>query len=317
MAFSQLVREELVRSPLPVCASCLRAELAAIIHIAGSIHLTGHEQLSLSVTLETAGVARRFLQLMKEATGLESEVRMESLERLGRRHRYTIHISSQTGLHRFLQKIGLLDEKLRPESSIQAKDAATNCCRASFLKGAFLAGGSITAPEKKTYHLEIVVANEAFAEGLAYLMDLLGLKAKISLRKEHFVVYLKEGEAIARLLTLIDAHSAVIRLEEARVIKGMRGDVNRLVNCETANLEKTLAAAWEQVELITRFQRTRRLEELPQSLYDIARLRLENPESSLKELGESHSPPLSKSAVNHRLRQLREHLKNDDYEAGN
>jgi DNA-binding protein WhiA len=316
MAFSQLVREELVRSPLPACVSCIRAELAAMLHISGSIHLTGQEQLALSVTLDTAGGARRFVRLMKQSSSLIAEIRVETFERLGHHHRYTIHISSQPGLNYFLQKLGLLDRELRPESSIRAELVTTKCCRASFIKGAFLAGGSITAPEKKTYHLEIVTVSEEFAEGLAHVMNLLGLKARVSLRKERYMVYLKEGEAIARLLTLINAHGAVLHMEETRVIKGMRGDVNRLVNCETANLEKTLVAAWEQVELITRFQLTRRLEELLPSLHDIARLRLEYPEASLKELGEYHSPPLSKSAVNHRLRQLREHLKNNDYEAG-
>ncbi|HEY8462497.1 MAG TPA: DNA-binding protein WhiA, partial [Bacillota bacterium] len=187
------------------------------------------------------------------------------------------------------------------------------CCRAAFLRGAFLAGGSITDPQKKTYHLEIVTQSEDFANGLVYLMSLFHLKAKLSSRKGQFPVYLKDSEAIGKFLSLIKAHHGLIKLEEVKVIKELRGEVNRLVNCETANLGKSLAAAWKQIEMIREFG----IQRLPENLRSVALVRLEHPEASLRELGEYHSPPLSKSAVNHRLRQIREYIKKITEKAGN
>jgi DNA-binding protein WhiA len=183
------------------------------------------------------------------------------------------------------------------------------CCRASFLRGAFLAGGSVTDPQKKTYHLELVTQNEGFAGALVYLMNLAQINAKISQRKNQFMVYLKDSETISRFLSVINAHHGLIKMEEVKVIKGLRGEVNRLVNCETANLGKTLSAAWQQVELIENLIHTTGYTALPEILRETAALRLEYPEASLKELGEHHHPPVSKSAVNHRLRQLREYAK--------
>jgi cell division protein WhiA len=314
--FSQSVRDELARNALTHCQGCIKAELAGIIQMAGSIHLSGQEKLSLSVTTESAGVTRRTVILIKASYHLNSEVRVEQHEKLGRHHRYCLLISSQPALTDMLYELGMMTREHLLEGSINPYLVKENCCRASFLRGAFLAGGSITDPQKKTYHLELVTQNEEFADGLAYLMNLLGLKAKICQRKTSFLVYLKECEAIVRFLSLMNAYSAVIKLEEVRVIKGMRGEVNRRVNCETANLEKTLSASWELVDLINKLKCRGGLGILPSHLRSTAELRLEYPEATLKELGEYHLPPISKSAVNHRLRLIRQVVKNFTEEAG-
>ncbi|HYH03164.1 MAG TPA: DNA-binding protein WhiA [Bacillota bacterium] len=311
-SFSQQVRDELTRFSLPECKNCIKAELAAILHISGSIHLTGNQKIAFSVSTEAAGVARRAFKLLKIPYNLQSEIRVEQLGKLGKLHRYSLYIPAQKGLSEMLYELGVLTRERDIEHNIRSELVRDLCCRASFLRGAFLAGGSITDPQKKTYHLEIVTQNEAFANGLVYLMSLFQLNAKVSLRKEQFPVYLKDSEAIGKFLSLINAHHGLIKMEEVKVIKGLRGEVNRLVNCETANLGKALSAAWKQVELIREMGTNR----LPPGLHETAELRLQYPEASLKELGEYHLPPLSKSAVNHRLRLIREYAKKFTEQAG-
>jgi DNA-binding protein WhiA len=314
--FSQTVRDEVARSPISDCQNCIKAELSAIFHVAGSIHIGGQQKLSLSLATEAAGVVRRVVRLLKASYDLESEVQVRQIEKLGKLHRYDLMISPQPGLIEMLYDLGMLTREHTLDGNIKPELLKKNCCRASFLKGTFLAGGSVTDPQKKTYHLEMVTHNEEFAEGLVYLMNLQGMKAKVAIRKDQHLAYLKDSTAIVRFLSLIDAHTAVIKLEEVKVIKGMRGEVNRIVNCETANLEKTLSAAWEQVEMINDLIRRSGLRELPSNLRKTAELRLAYPEATLQELGEYHSPPISKSAVNHRLRQIREYAKNFFGEAG-
>jgi DNA-binding protein WhiA len=308
-SFSQQVRDELARSPFSECTGCIKAELAAILHISGSIHLTGKEKVAFSVTTESAGVARRSLKLLKLTYNLKSEIRVEQMEKLGKLHRYSLFIGAQQGLVEMLYDLGVLTRERVIEEDIPPELVRKSCCRASFLRGAFLAGGSVTDPQKKTYHLELVTQNEGFAGALVYLMNLAQINAKISQRKNQFMVYLKDSETISRFLSVINAHHGLIKMEEVKVIKGLRGEVNRLVNCETANLGKTLSAAWQQVELIENLIHTTGYTALPEILRETAALRLEYPEASLKELGEHHHPPVSKSAVNHRLRQLREYAK--------
>jgi DNA-binding protein WhiA len=309
-SFSQQVREELVRLEFPRCHDCIKAELAAVLHICGSLHLSGHRQMAFSISTESAGVARRMVKLLKITYQLTAEIRVEQLGKLGKLHRYSIFIPPQNDLAVMLQELGVFSRELEIEDGIKPEVVRNQCCRSSFLRGVFLAGGSITDPQKKTYHLEIVTRNEGFANGLVYLMNLARLNGKIGHRKEQFLVYLKDGDTIGRFLTLINAHHGLIRLEEVRVIKGLRGEVNRLVNCETANLGKSLSAAWQQVESIEALHRHSQFKGLSDNLRQTAALRLEYPEASLKELGEYHIPPISKSAVNHRLRLIREFAKN-------
>jgi DNA-binding protein WhiA len=309
-SFSQQVREELIRYQFSNCRNCIKAELAAVLHICGSLHLSGRQQVAFSVSTESAGVARRTVKLLKITYRLTAEIRVEQLGKLGKLHRYSLFIPSQKGLAEMLQELGVFSRELEIEDGIKPEIVRKPCCRASFLRGAFLAGGSITDPQKKTYHLEIVTRNEGFAGGLVYLMNLAKVNGKIASRKEQFMVYLKDSEAIGKFLTLINAYHALTYLEEVRVIKGLRGEVNRLVNCETANLGKSLSAAWQQVELIEALRRQPVFFSLSANLQQTAALRLQHPDASLKELGEYHTPPISKSAVNHRLRLIRELAKN-------
>jgi len=177
------------------------------------------------------------------------------------------------------------------------------CCRKAFLRGAFLAGGSISDPEK-TYHLELTSRTRLQAQQLSRILGTFKLKARIIMRKGSFVTYLKEGENIVDFLNIIGAHSALMELENVRILKGMRNTVNRIVNCETANLEKTVNASIRQVENIKYIAENIGFDTLPESLRDIAELRLEYNDANLVELGQLLTPPIGKSGVNHRLRKL-------------
>lgn len=177
------------------------------------------------------------------------------------------------------------------------------CCRRAFIRGAFLAAGSISAPEK-FYHFEIVCPTEPKAEQLKNIIATFDIEAKIVLRKKYYVVYIKEGSQIVDILNVMEAPVSLMELENIRIVKEMRGSVNRQVNCETANINKTVSAAVKQIEDIRFIQSVAGLSGLPENLQEMARIRLERPEATLKELGEALEPPVGKSGVNHRLRKL-------------
>ena len=177
------------------------------------------------------------------------------------------------------------------------------CCRKAWLRGAFLGGGSINRPEVE-YHLELVTQNEGFAGTLTAALKSFGLTSGRTTRKQDTVVYLKEGDAITSFLGVVGAHEALLEFENVRIVKGMRNQVNRLVNCETANLAKTVNAAVRQIEGIRLLISRRGIDSLPRSLKAVAELRLANPEATLQELVEAYDGGISRSGLSHRLRAL-------------
>ena len=178
-----------------------------------------------------------------------------------------------------------------------------SCCRRAFIRGAFLSAGSMSDPEK-SYHFEIVCATEKKATQLMEIINSFDIDAKIVPRKKNYVVYVKEGAQIVDMLNIMEAHVALMNLENVRILKEMRNSVNRQVNCETANINKTVNAAVKQIEDINYIQETVGLESLPANLQEIAEVRLKYPEAALKELGTFLEPTVGKSGVNHRLRKI-------------
>ena len=179
------------------------------------------------------------------------------------------------------------------------------CCRRAFLRGAFQAAGSMSDPQK-SYHFEIVCSSPEAARQIRDVICGFGLDAKIVQRKKSFVVYLKEGSQIVDILNVMEAHVSLMELENVRILKEMRNSVNRQVNCETANINKTVSAAVKQIEDITYLRDTVGFDSLPENLVEAASARLEHPDATLKELGEALDPPVGKSGINHRLRRLSE-----------
>lgn len=297
MTYALQTKNELARLSLgKVC--CRGAELTAFIHLGGNLQLSG-QRLSLNVVTSNAAVARRLFVLFKRTFNFSApEVLVLKKIRLRKNKAYLVRIDDSPKLRELVQRLGLLRGD-RP-SALPAK---RKCCRRSALRAAFLIAGSLSHPEN-SYHLEIYTDYQHQAEELAALMLSFGLTPKTTRRKKGFLVYLKESDQIGEFLNIIGAHNTLLDFENIRILKGLRNRVNRLVNFETANVNKTVDAALKQAEAIHFLCRQPVWQALPPSLRDLAELRLEHPEASLLELGEMLSPPLSKSGVNHRMRKL-------------
>lgn len=304
--FSTSIRAELARlHPREHC--CARAELAGILRAGGSLHLLGNRRFAFSAQTEQPDVARKVVMLLRSVAGLPAEVVVEEHAALGRHRSYHVQPSASPETKRLLTELGILDAEGRILGELPSHLLQPQCCRASFLRGAYLMRGSVCDPRGNSYHLEIVANTEDLALGLCYLLNLARLKAHLAERKEKQVVYLKDADDIAGFLSLAGANAGRLAFEEVRVLKEVRGGVNRLVNAETANLDKSAAAAVEQIRLIEALQRKGVLSGLPEPLRAVAEARLANPDVTLAELGRLLVPPVSKSAVNHRLRGLRQY----------
>ena len=226
---------------------------------------------------------------------------------LKRNNSYVLIVTSEMGSENLLRELGILEPgdgfytvNKVPENLLQNEE-----CIRSFIRGAFIGGGSISDPGKN-YHMEFVTNNEDFAKSLKDLINKLGFNCKVVSRKNNFVVYLKESEQISDLLSIIGAHNALLSLQNTKIVKAMRNNVNRIVNCETANLSKIVNASVRQIENIKLIQDTIGISSLPENLQEIARIRLECEDMTLKELGEMLEHPIGKSGVNHRLRKIEE-----------
>ena len=306
MSFSSRAKNELCHI-MDQRSCCSLAELAALIQICGTIHLGGRKRVSLRVTTENAAIARRIYLLLKGQYNVQTEVMVRKNQRLRKNNNYYLVLSNDQQVMKILQDTGIIKGKnegrLWINRTIDPKLIKKRCCKRAYIRGAFLGGGSVSDPEK-IYHLEIVTHNDSYANSLCSLINQFGLSAKTIERKNNFVVYLKEGEHIVNLLNIIGAHTALLDLENIRIYKDMRNNINRIVNCETANLSKTINAAVRQIENIKYIEEHHGLSKLSPSLREVAELRLNNPDASLKELGEMLNPPIGKSGVNHRLRKL-------------
>jgi cell division protein WhiA len=303
VSFTAEVKEELSRiEPKRQC--CLKAELAALVRIEGTLHITGRERYRLEIATETAPVARKTIKLLHGLYDLKTELTVRRSV-LHKTNNYLITVVSQPRLPQALNELGILDDALTLTYGISPRLVRRDCCAIAYLRGAFLGGGFVADPHGD-FHFELTAETVEMAEDLRALMGRFGIHAKVTQRRGLHAVYLKGAEPIVTFLALVGAHRALLRTEDVRIVKSMRNDVNRLVKAETANLQKSAQAAMVQIEAIRMLEATRGLESLPRALRELAALRLEHPEVSLRELGELADPPLSKSAVYHRIRRIEE-----------
>jgi DNA-binding protein WhiA len=304
MSFSSEVKEELSRQ-ISTSRHCGLAELAVILGFLG--HLEKNTQgESLLVYTENIGLAKKYFTLIKKIFGIQAEVSVQENRRLHKNRTCMIMVKDTQKTERILRAIkwiGQDGKSIRQEALVDGVLIKNACCRRSFLRGAFLAAGSMSDPEK-SYHFEITCSKIEQAKQLVEIMKSFTLLAKIVRRKKYFVVYFKEGAQIVDVLNVMEAHTALLRLENVRIVKEMRNFVNRQVNCETANISKTVHAAIAQVKDIKFIEQTTGLSYLSDGLREMAKLRLLYPEMPLKELGTLLNPPVGKSGVNHRLRKL-------------
>lgn len=304
MSFSAKVKGELGRYTEMSKEEAL-AQISAMMKVSGTIAFNG-KGLSFKITTENPTSARLVFTLLKEHFHIHSKLMVKKSNSLKKNNIYMVVIDEEMGVRELLKETGIfkeVDGGITLDYRIDEKMVETDDEKRAYIRGAFLGGGSVTNPEKN-YHLEFVTHSEEYAHDLCELINSCGLNSKVIQRKNSFIVYIKEGEQIVDILNIMGAHSCLLELENIRIMKEMRNNVNRLVNCETANLSKTVNAAVRQVESIKLIQSKIGLKRLPQNLREIAELRLEYPDESLKELGEMLTPPVGKSGVNHRLRKI-------------
>lgn len=281
MSFSREVKEELA-GHISSARHCRMAELAAMMSFAGQYGRDSRGLYTVGFQIENEDVLRKGFTLLEKTYNIEKNVGLTEEEMQG-----------------FYRDLG----DLRGETD--ARFLERSCCRRAFLRGAFLCAGSISDPEKG-YHLEFVCTEETKARQLRQVIQGFDIEAKIVPRKKYHVVYIKEGAGIVDLLNVMGAHVALMNLENLRILKEMRNSINRRVNCETANITKTVNAANRQIVDILFLRDHYGLQKLPPALREMAQVRLEYPDAPLKELGELLEPPVGKSGVNHRLRKLSE-----------
>lgn len=298
MSFSNDVKNELSRIETNDVAGD-KAELLGLLRMSGAIVIRGMN-VGIHFSTENAALARRALQLLKSNYQVQTEVVITRSRRLKKNNRYQVQVIPSPQVSTALFELQLLSV----ESDLKNPLLENHDCKRTFLRGAFLGGGSISRPSSD-YHLEMVTENEDFAHTIIKIMQSFSLKAKLTDRKNEYIVYLKDGESIINFLSVIGAHNAMMELENVRIVKEMRNNVNRAVNCETANLNKVVKAAVRQVRCIHYIDEHMGLAELPQPLQEVAKLRLEHQDVSLNDLVE-YSGGLGKSGINHRLKKLQE-----------
>ncbi|MCR4400277.1 MAG: DNA-binding protein WhiA [Syntrophomonadaceae bacterium] len=302
MSFSHDTKNELARL-VPERRCCQLAELSALVQFGSRLSWEGSgEQARLVVSTENAATARKAFRLFKTVFDLHTRVTAASKRQFKKNKVYLVQAQAGPDLQRVLAELGLAAGE-RPVERLPRRLLRSRCCKRAYARGAFLARGSINRPEGE-YHLEIVCPNRGLAVGLQELVEKLGVQPRLSERKGRVVLYLKESEQIVDFLRVVGASAALLDFENVRVVKSVRNQVNRLVNCETANLEKTVEAAVRQTDSILRLAHTVGLESIPEPMRQLAVLRLDHPDCSLKELGGMCTPPLSKSGVAYRMKRL-------------
>ncbi len=307
MSFSGEVKEELAKH-ISSARHCQIAELAAIIQYNGQIMSNADGKKIIKIQTENLSVARKYFTLLKKTFNIDTDIAEAFEKEYAKVNTYVNSLENAEVVDKVLQALKICDKngrQLMPAGVINPLVLKNSCCKRAFLRGAYLTIGSMSDPEK-SYHFELVCLSEEQAVQIRDIIIGFQVDAKIVVRKKYYVVYVKEGSGIVDLLNIMEAHVSLMNLENLRILKEMRNSINRRVNCEAANITKTVNAASKQIDDILYIQKTAGFSCLQDNLRDMAEIRIEYPEATLKELGEYLDPPVGKSGVNHRLRKLSE-----------
>ena len=305
MSFSLEIKEEL-ETRIDTAKHCQIAEFAAIMAFCGKVRRRTGGLMGLELTTENEVVRRKVVELaIKAFSASEESFEVEYEEKNNRI--INIFINDEKLIAKILMAIKWCDDNFTVVEPVfvNHRIIQKECCKRAFIRGAFLAAGSISDPNK-SYHYEIVCEYEEDAVQMQELLKFFNLDAKIIQRKRNYVTYIKEGNNITDVLNIMGAFVSQMKLYNVMILKGMRNDVNRKVNCETANLNKTIEAAVKQIRDIEYVRDTVGFESLSDGLREVAEIRLKNPDMKLKDIGELLNPPVGKSGVNHRLRKISE-----------
>ena len=305
MSFSSKVKEELSKE----CNSprhCCIAETAAIISMCGKVIFDEKYHVRIEIHTENVTVARKYFTLLKKTYNINTDISIRHSSSLNKNRSYVLSVNDDETARkilmtcRLMKPFGVIEEDFSISDSLIIQ---RECCKRAFIRGAFLAAGSVSDPVK-TYHFEIVCLSEAKAKQLQMIMETFNINARVIKRRKYFVVYVKDSSQVVDLLNIMGAYNALMDMENVRIVKDMRNNVNRKVNCETANINKTVSAAVKQIEDIRFIQMSSAFDELPESLQEMAELRVRYPEATLAELGQLLDTPVGKSGVNHRLKKI-------------
>ena len=305
MSFSSKVKEELSKD----CNNprhCCIAETAAIISMCGKVIFDEKDRVRIEIHTENVTVARKYFTLLKKTYNINTDISIRHSSSLNKSRSYILSVNDDETARkifmtcRLMKPFGVIEEDFSISDSLIIQ---RECCKRAFIRGAFLASGSVSDPVK-TYHFEIVCLSEAKAKQLQMIMETFNINARVIKRRKYFVVYVKDSSQVVDLLNIMGAYNALMDMENVRIVKDMRNNVNRKVNCETANINKTVSAAVKQIEDIRFIQMSSAFDELPESLQEMAELRVRYPEATLAELGQLLDTPVGKSGVNHRLKKI-------------
>lgn len=317
-SFSASVKEELIRMPAGR-PCCMLSEISAMTQTSGHLSMRGGGWISVSYRVDNAGTARRLFQLLKKRLNITPSLHFIQTRQLGGRRTCVLALGTEDTriLLNALHMAETDDEgHILMKRTVPRHPLTRQCCGRAFLRGAFLGAGTITNPEKG-YHLEWKTDDERFVQTLEKLLEKNGLPFQSYTRRGQEVIYLKEAQQISDMLAMMGAGSSVLEMENTRIRKQLRAAAVRAANCDEHNSEKMLDAGLKQAEAIRQISLKQGLFTLPPALREIARLRVENPDLSLQQLGEMLEPPIGKSGANHRMRRLMEIALRLEKEFGN
>ncbi len=302
LSFSAQVKAELAHLQTELDC-CQRMELAGLLRALGRVELQGGGRLALSLSTDSSPTARKLIRLIRTNFSLDYRVMVMRRQKLRKNLVYRIYLPHQERLQEMLKVCGLVDEEGSLTEWVDVPELGNDHCRRAYLRGTFLGTGWVSPPERQ-HHLEMVTTATEAADALGQMLFSYGISIRMAYRKELLMLYVKEAEQIARFLNVVGAHQSLLHYEDVRALKEMKNRVNRQVNAETANLTKTAEASAHQVEMLERLRASGGLARLTEPLRELAVLRLNHPDASLKELGEMCHPPVGKSGAAHRMRQL-------------
>ncbi|MDI9495000.1 MAG: DNA-binding protein WhiA [Bacillota bacterium] len=307
MTFSSKVKDELSRTEISDERSA-KAEAAAFVRTVGYITIKGLNKVEFEFLTENAAVARRIFKVLKAAHNINAAVSVSKSNRLKKQNNYIIKIDEKL-TRQFLEETRMIEDNdlniMNFNYKVPEDFIDSDLCKRAYIKGSFMGSGSISNPEK-SYHAEFVSNKEAQSKTIQDILKTYGIIGKNIYRKNNYVTYIKESEQISDLLALMGANNAVLDFENIRAVKETRNQINRVINCETANLDKIVDTSMRQINNIKILKKYKVIDQLPESLRELAYLRLKHSNASLKELGQMLNPPLGKSGVNHRLRKIEE-----------
>lgn len=308
MSFSTETKNELSRS-VPEKKCCQLAEIAGFLRVCGSLRLVGGGKFKIVISTDNPAVARHYKKLIKEYFQVDTELEVGEAPGPKKGRAYFLTIGPEMRSEQILRETGIM---LVREGNNYISDGIygdlikTKCCRKAYLRGIFMGSGSVSDPAR-SYHLEFVCTSRNLAADLRKMINsFVDLTAKIVERKDKYVVYMKNSDYICDILAIMGAFTQRMAFENVRIQKGMVNKAVRMTNCDTANTDRTLDASQRQIDCIKRIQAAGQFEKLPEKLREAARLRLENPEASLVQLGEMMDPPMKKSGINNRFRKIEE-----------